>query len=71
MPEPTRTLPDPANPSRRSFQLLVLYLLSGLIALALATPTALYLLVPPRFRKPSGFIDAGDISQLPPAFPPK
>ena len=72
MPEQTFPVPDqttPENPSRRSFHLLVLYFLGGLIAIALAAPTALYLLVPPRFRKPSGFIDAGDISQLTPGVP--
>ena len=52
------------NLSRRTFQLLVLYFLSAFIAVALAVPTAIYLLIPPRFRKPSGYIDAGDISQL-------
>jgi len=54
---------------RRSFQLLVLYLLGALIAVALAIPTVLYLLVPPRLRKPTSYVDAGDISQLPPGVP--
>jgi menaquinol-cytochrome c reductase iron-sulfur subunit len=44
-------------------------MLGALIGLALTIPTALYLLVPPRFRKPSGFVDAGDISQIPPGIP--
>ena len=51
--------------SRRSFQLLVIYFLNAVIAIALAVPTAVYLLIPPRFRKPSGYTDAGDISQIP------
>jgi menaquinol-cytochrome c reductase iron-sulfur subunit len=62
-PESTGTL------DRRSFQLLVLYFLGALIAVALAIPTALYLLVPPRLRKPAGYVDAGDISQIPPGVP--
>src|SRR5438270_10316867 len=58
-----------ADLDRRDFQLLVLYFLSALIAVALAIPTALYLLMPPRLRKPSAYVDAGDISQLPPGVP--
>jgi menaquinol-cytochrome c reductase iron-sulfur subunit len=54
---------------RRSFQLFALYFLGALIAVALSIPAAIYLLVPPRFRKPSGYIDAGDISQLTPGVP--
>lgn len=55
--------------TRRTFHLAVIYALGALITLAMAIPTALYLLVPPRVRKQSGFIDAGDISQLKPGEP--
>jgi menaquinol-cytochrome c reductase iron-sulfur subunit len=55
--------------TRRAFHLAVVYVLGALIGIALAVPTILYLLVPPRSRKQSGFIDAGDISQLTPGVP--
>jgi menaquinol-cytochrome c reductase iron-sulfur subunit len=55
--------------TRRAFHLAVVYLLGAIIALAMAIPTALYLLVPPKPRKGSGWIDAGDISQLTPGVP--
>jgi menaquinol-cytochrome c reductase iron-sulfur subunit len=50
--------------TRRAFHLAVVYVLGALIGLALAIPTILYLLVPPKTRKESGWIDAGDVSQL-------
>jgi len=50
--------------TRRAFHLAVVYVLGALIGLAMAIPTALYLLVPPKPRKQSGWIDAGDVSQL-------
>jgi menaquinol-cytochrome c reductase iron-sulfur subunit len=55
--------------TRRAFHLTVVYVLGGIIALFMAIPTALYLLVPPRPRKESGWIDAGDVSQLVPGVP--
>src|SRR5579872_1229821 len=55
--------------TRRTFHLAVVYVLGALIALAMAIPTALYLLIPPRVRSRSGWIDAGDISQLTPGVP--
>jgi menaquinol-cytochrome c reductase iron-sulfur subunit len=50
--------------TRRTFHLAAIYALGGLITLALAIPTALYLLIPPRRRDRTNWIDAGDISQL-------
>jgi hypothetical protein len=55
--------------TRRAFHLAVVYVLGALIGLAMGIPTILYLLVPPRPRKLSGWIDAGDISQLTPGVP--
>lgn len=55
--------------TRRVFHIAVIYVLGGLIGLAMAIPTAMYLLVPPRQRKESGWIDAGDVSQLMPGVP--
>jgi len=54
---------------RRAFHLAVIYILGALIGLALAIPTLLYLLVPPRTRRQSAFVDAGDIGQLTPGKP--
>lgn len=58
-----------AGSTRRAFHLIVLNLLGAIIAVALAIPTLIYLLVPPRGRKSSGWIDAGDISRLTPGMP--
>ena len=55
--------------TRRVFHLAVIYVLGAVIALAMAIPTAIYLLIPPRARKQSAWIDAGDISQLKPGEP--
>lgn len=60
---------EPYGSTRRAFHLAVVYVLGALIALALAIPTALYLLIPPRVRSRSRWIDAGDISQLTPGVP--
>ncbi len=54
---------------RRAFHLAVIYILGALISVALAIPALIYLLVPPRSRKDSGYVDAGDISQLTPDSP--
>jgi menaquinol-cytochrome c reductase iron-sulfur subunit len=58
--------PEAQNESmnRRAFQLAAIYILGALIGLALAIPTIIYLLVPPRTRNRAGWVDAGDISQL-------
>src|SRR5437764_12236236 len=64
-----RTVLEARGTTRRAFHLAAVYILGGLIALALAIPTALYLLVPPRPRKQSRWIDAGDVSQLTPGSP--
>jgi Rieske Fe-S protein len=55
--------------TRRAFYLAVIYALGALITLALAIPTAVYLLMVPRAPKESGWIDAGDISELTPGAP--
>jgi menaquinol-cytochrome c reductase iron-sulfur subunit len=55
--------------TRRVFHLAVIYVLGAMITLAMAIPTAIYLLIPPRARKQSDWIDAGDISQLKPGEP--
>ena len=72
MPEHTPAVQehfDAANMPRRAFHLAVIYVLGALIGLALVIPTVIYLFVPPRSRKQSPYVDAGDISQLPPGAP--
>jgi menaquinol-cytochrome c reductase iron-sulfur subunit len=63
MPDPNDQMP------RRTFHLAVIYILGTLMGLALAVPTLIYLLAPPRTRRQSAFVDAGDISQLTPDAP--
>lgn len=55
--------------TRRGFHLIVLNILGALVGLAIVLPTLVYLLFPPKGRKESGWIDAGDISQLTPNDP--
>jgi menaquinol-cytochrome c reductase iron-sulfur subunit len=55
--------------TRRAFHLTIIYMLGAIMTLAMAIPTVIYLLVPPRTRKRSSWIDAGDISQLKPGEP--
>jgi menaquinol-cytochrome c reductase iron-sulfur subunit len=57
------------GPTRRAFHLAVIYVLGAIIGLAMAIPTALYLLIPPKPRGRTGWIDAGDVSQLTPGEP--
>lgn len=64
-----RTGTETYSTTRRAFHLTIIYILGGIMALAMAIPTAVYLLVPPRARKRSSWIDAGDISQLKPGEP--
>lgn len=63
------TTAEPYGSTRRAFYLAAVYVLGALMALAMAIPTALYLLVPPKVRNRSRWIDAGDISQLKPGVP--
>ena len=65
----SHTEPKQEEMPRRAFHLAVIYILGALISVALAIPTLIYLLVPPRARKNSGYVDAGDISQLTPDAP--
>lgn len=60
---------DAFGQTRRVFYLAAIYALGAVIGLLLAIPTALYLLVLPRAPRDSGWIDAGDISELTPGTP--
>src|SRR5271169_4710897 len=55
--------------TRRTFELFAIYLLGGIMSLAMAVPAAIYLLLPPRTPRRSGWIDAGDVGQLQPEMP--
>ena len=55
--------------TRRAFHLAAIYVLGGIIGLAMAIPTILYLLLPPKGRQSSGYIDAGDLNQFEPGMP--
>jgi menaquinol-cytochrome c reductase iron-sulfur subunit len=60
----TLGVPPAAETSRRGFYLTFIYGLWSLIAAALAAPALLYLLLPPKVRRESEWIDAGDITKL-------
>jgi len=60
---------EPAGYTRRSWHLAAIYVLGAIMGLALAIPTILYLFIPPRQRRRSQWIDAGDVSQLTPGSP--
>jgi quinol---cytochrome c reductase iron-sulfur subunit, bacillus type len=49
---------------RRSFCVACIYGLSSLIGAALAVPAIAYLLLPPKNRTETGWIDAGDVGEL-------
>ena len=69
-PQPVPVDPLPAGgETRRSFYVVTLNLLGALVAAALALPTLIYLLFQPKSASDSGWIDAGDISQLTPGVP--
>lgn len=61
--------PTTESMPRRAFHLSVIYILGGIINVALAVPTLVYLLLPPKTRKDTGWVDAGDVSQLTPGMP--
>ena len=57
------------GPNRRKFHLSVIYAMWAVITGAMTIPAAIYLMVPPRSKKKSGWVEAGDISQLKPNEP--
>jgi menaquinol-cytochrome c reductase iron-sulfur subunit len=63
--------PAPAEKAipRRSFYVAVIYVCNAIMGIALAVPALMYLLIQPRSRKQSAFVDAGDVSQLTPGVP--
>jgi len=55
--------------SRRGFYLTFIYGIWGLISAALAAPALLYLLLPPKVRRDSDWIEAADMTQFHPNVP--
>jgi len=60
---------DAKAASRRHFFVGVIYGLWGLIAAALSLPALIYLLFPPKARKPEEWVLVGDITRLTPNSP--
>jgi menaquinol-cytochrome c reductase iron-sulfur subunit len=60
---------DTPRTTRRGFYVVAIYVLGTIISAALGLPALVYLLVPPRARRQSEWVDAGDISQLQPGLP--
>jgi len=61
--------PTASGTSRRGFYLTFIYGLWSLIGAALAAPALLYLLLPPKVRRESEWIDAADVTALQPKIP--
>ena len=55
--------------TRRGFYAGLIYGLWSVIAAALSVPAAIYLLFPPKLRKPPEWVEAGDVSNLEPREP--
>jgi menaquinol-cytochrome c reductase iron-sulfur subunit len=58
-----------AGETRRTFYIAAIYGIWGIISAALTIPAIMYLLVPPKMRKQSAWIEAGDLSQVPTGTP--
>jgi menaquinol-cytochrome c reductase iron-sulfur subunit len=58
-----------ADTTRRRFYLTSIYGLWGLISAAMAAPALLYLLLPPKIRRESEWVEAGDVTRLQPKIP--
>ena len=61
--------PEAPGMTRRRFYVGAIYGLWGLITAALGLPAVVYLLVPPKVRKQSDWVEAGDLRQLTPNAP--
>ena len=61
--------PEPLGTTRRNFYVSAIYGLWGLMMAALGLPALIYLLLPPRLRRQSEWVEAGDISNLAPNAP--
>jgi len=61
--------PESPRSTRRGFFVAAIYGLWSVITAAMALPALIYLLVPPKMRKQSEWVEAGDITQLAPNAP--
>jgi menaquinol-cytochrome c reductase iron-sulfur subunit len=67
--QPSGTSIEPSGTTRRGFYMVAIYGIWAIISAAMAIPALLYLLVPPKMRRQSDWVEAGDISQLTPGQP--
>jgi len=64
--------PEPAvelSPTRRSFYIKFIYGVMSAIGAALAIPAGIYLLLPPKVRKESEWVEAADLANIPAGTP--
>jgi len=66
---PTLQPTETQNTTRRNFYIGSIYALMGVISTALGIPALIYLLIPPKVRKVSEWIELGDITRLTPNAP--
>jgi menaquinol-cytochrome c reductase iron-sulfur subunit len=66
---PSSETMDNSGTTRRGFYMVAIYGLWGIITAALGLPALVYLFVPPKVRRQSEWVEAGDISQLAPGMP--
>lgn len=57
------------RPDRRRFHLTAIYAMWAVMTGALSLPAAVYLLFPPKSKKETGWVEAGDIGSLQPNVP--
>ncbi|MBV9506866.1 MAG: ubiquinol-cytochrome c reductase iron-sulfur subunit [Acidobacteriia bacterium] len=55
--------------TRRGFYVVAIYAMGAIISAALGLPALVYLLVPPRVRRQSEWVEAGEVAQLMPGVP--
>ena len=60
---------ETSGSDRRNFCVSCIYALWGLMGLALGLPAAVYLLMPPKLRKETEWVEAGNVLQLDPGVP--
>lgn len=60
---------EKSGETRRSFYVGAIYGMGALISAALAVPALLYLLIPPKMRRQSDWVEAGDLTQVPAGTP--
>src|SRR5262245_7007394 len=66
-----QALEDQETPktTRRGFFVAAIYAIWGFITVALGAPALIYLFFPPRLRRQSEWVEAGEVTQLAPGLP--